>query len=431
MTMSAAGMRFLVVNQHGENRGDEAAMRAMVRAIDARFPGSIFTVLTQFRDRDLQIRFEAQDVTLTTMMLPLREALLLAAYAVCGTLGVRPAFLLSGRARAIVQAYEAADIVITAPGGPYFGDIYADHELVHWFYVYLARLHGKPVFQYAPSCGPFRIAPMNWLRRRFYRWIDVLVVREEISRDALQNLLGPSRPVHLTTDAAIQDPVRPASREEYFTGSCTSLRERFLVAVTLQRYSFADDPNPAARRLAYEQALLACLEHLAGRMPVHFLFFPQLYGAVHTDVPFHHYMAGRLSAGISWEIVNPGFDSDRQRALFGMTDFCVASRYHPQIFATAHAIPGLFVWYEHKQVGHLKRLGLETFAFDIRRLDVASMLKALDEALDQRAELSARLAEQMPGLQRLSSRTTDLLDEFVRSAISAAHVRPAAGAARA
>jgi len=91
----------------------------------------------------------------------------------------------------------------------------------------------------------------------------------------------------------------------------------------------------------------------------------------------------------------------------------VASRYHPQIFATAHAIPGLFVWYEHKQLGYLRSLGLERFAFDIRRPDVAGMLAALDEALARREDLAATLRERLADTWRLSARTTDLLEELV------------------
>ena len=411
--MRAGGRRFLIINQHGENRGDEAAMRAMIRAIDARLPASVFTVLAQVRDRHLRVEFDAQDVRFDTMMLPLDEAIGLAAYAACATIGMRVPLLLSSRAEAIVAAFRDADVVVTAPGGPYFGDIYVDHELVHWFYVYLARLHGKGVFQYAPSCGPFGIRPMNWLRRRFFRWIDVLVVREDISREHLQGLLGPAAPVHVTIDAAIQDHVPPERRDQYFRQDRAHLRECLLVAVTLQRYAFSGDANPRARQAEYERAVLACMEHIAERTSCHFLFFPQLCGAVHSDVPFHRYLGGRLPAGVSWEVVDPTLDSDGQRALFGMADFCLASRYHPQIFATTQGVPGIFIWYEHKQLGYLRQLGLQEFMFDIRKLDAVTMRHALDEALSRRAELSERLRTRIPPLQHLARTTTDLLCEFV------------------
>ncbi|HXE81615.1 MAG TPA: polysaccharide pyruvyl transferase family protein, partial [Vicinamibacterales bacterium] len=308
--MTGAPKRILVVNQHGENRGDEAAMRAMIRAIAGRYPGSSFVVVAQLRDRTLRIPFQREDVSILNMILPVADAAALAAHAAIRAIGLPARLPLPRRARAIRDAYEQADLVITAPGGPYFGDLYAGHELVHWFFVALARLHGKAVFQYAPSCGPFRIGVLNWLRRRFYRWIDVLVVREEISRNHLVELLGGATPVHLAADAAIQDSIPPAERRAYFTGERAHLRDRFLVAATLQRYRFPGSPDPRAKQAAYEQAALACLEHLASVRPAHILFFPQLYGSVHSDVAFHRYIGGRLPAGVSWEVVDPMLDSD-------------------------------------------------------------------------------------------------------------------------
>jgi colanic acid/amylovoran biosynthesis protein len=405
--------RFLIINQHGENRGDEAAMRAMIRAIDVHFPGSSFTVVAQFRDRKLRIPFEHQDVSFLPMLVPVSAALALATHAALAMIGLRSAAWLPAPAQAIVNAVRDADLVITAPGGPYFGDMYVGHELAHWFLVWLARLHHKTVFQYAPSCGPFRIAPMNWLRRRFYRWIAVLVVREEISREHLAALLGPEVPIHVTIDAAIQEVIPPARRDSYFSEQRRHLRNRFLVGITLQRYRFPSDPSAAARQAAFERIVLSCMEHVAERTHCHFLLFPQLYGAVHSDVPFHRMIGSRLPAGVSWEVVDPGADSDRQRALFGMVDFCIASRYHPQIFATTQAVPGLFIAYEHKQNGYLSRLGLERYLFDIRRLEVAAMIAAIDEALDRHDELSNALRSRIPELRDLAAGTTRLLVQFM------------------
>jgi polysaccharide pyruvyl transferase WcaK-like protein len=404
------GKRVLIINQHGDNRGDEAAMRAMIRAINARFPGSSFIVLIQVRD--LPAAMTEPEVEFRSMYLSVVESAKLAVYASLATFGIRVPTLLSDAARAIVEAYRAADVVITAPGGPYFGDSYVDHELVHWFYVYLARLHAIPVFQYAPSCGPFRIGPMNWIRRRAYRWMGVLVVREEVSKNHLQTLLGPTASIFVTTDAALQDVVPPASRESYFGGSRAYLRGRFIVAVTLQRYRFPGNVDRVGSQAAFEQAALECLEHIACRTPSHFLLFPQLFGVAGNDVSFHRYMGNRLSAGISWEIVDPALDSDDQRALFGLVDFCVASRYHPQIFATSQSVPGLFIVYEHKQLGYLHQLGLDRYAFDIREPDVATMTVALNEAIDRRSELSECLRQRIKPLRERACLTTDLLEDF-------------------
>ena len=53
----------LIVNQHGENRGDEAAMRAMFRGLEKKLKEVKFTLIVQFQDPNLQISFD-EDVEL-------------------------------------------------------------------------------------------------------------------------------------------------------------------------------------------------------------------------------------------------------------------------------------------------------------------------------------------------------------------------------
>ncbi|MEM9760047.1 MAG: hypothetical protein AAF933_12480, partial [Pseudomonadota bacterium] len=126
--MNSAGTRpeILIVNQHGENRGDEAAMRAMIEGLDRDLGGARFTVVVQFQDTSLDLRFD-EDVTLLQMKMSYLHFLGLVVYALLRRVGVSLRVLLAGEARRIIEAFETADLVLSAPGGPYFGDIYANH----------------------------------------------------------------------------------------------------------------------------------------------------------------------------------------------------------------------------------------------------------------------------------------------------------------
>jgi polysaccharide pyruvyl transferase WcaK-like protein len=292
---------FLIVNQHGENRGDESAMRAMIDGLEQALGPARYTAVVQYRDTSLTVPFR-ESVTLLQLRMPLPEMAGLFAFGALRRLGIAMRSLLSARTRPIVEAYERADMVISAPGGPYFGDIYADHEIVHWFYVWLATVYRKPLFLYAPSVGPFAIRWLNPVRRRLFRRFDVLCVREGISGRYLEALLGRGREVHVTADAAIQQEVAPRRRADYFGGERAALAARYLVAVSAIEYRFPEDADPAARQRAYGDALVQCLQHLATRKGCHFLFIPQLYGGAHDDSPYLRALAARLPEGARWRI---------------------------------------------------------------------------------------------------------------------------------
>lgn len=412
----------LIVNQHGENRGDESAMRAMIDGLETGLGPARYTIVVQFRDTNLAVPFR-ESVTLLHLRMPLMEMAGLFAYGALRRLGLSLRLLLTARTRPIVAAYESADLVLSAPGGPYFGDIYADHEIVHWFYVWLATVYRKPLFLYAPSAGPFRIRWLNLVRRHLFRRFDVLCVREAISAGFLEALLGKETRIEVTADAAIQQRIAPCRRDEYFRDGRSSLTARTLVAVSAIEYKFPGEADPAAKQRRYDDALAQCLRHLADTRSCHFLFVPQLYGGAHDDAPYLRRLAERLPANASWELVDQTLDSDGQRAIFGMADLCIASRYHPQIFAASAGVPGICIYYEHKALGFMSLLGLEDFAFDIRDPDATSMCRKLDEVLERRDTLARQIDERMPAIRARSRRTTELAVALFR-ATSAAGTRP-------
>ncbi len=397
----------LIVNQHGENRGDEAAMRAMLASFCEQLPGTTFTLLYQFRDPDLRLSFREQVEDLP-IVLPLRDYLRALLYTPMKRIGWDARWLLPASMRSIVRAYERADLVVSAPGGPYFGDIYINHEIVHWWYIYLAYLFRKPVFLYATSAGPFKKRWMNPVRRRMYPLFDRLVTREELSADYLRDLLGADTSIEVTADSAIQAAFGALPREEFFTGARAALAQRCVVAVSLNDFRYPDSDNVAASKQRYNDAMLQLLNHIAARVDAHFLFLPQLYGKVHDDTPYLASIARQLSNSASWEIVDPALDSDMQRSLFAMSDIFLASRYHPAIFGSTACVPGICIYYEHKALGFMRQLGLERCAFDINNLDVAQLCGAVDEILERREELGAHLRHIVPSLQERSARTTQM-----------------------
>lgn len=396
----------LIVNQHGENRGDEAAMRAMIRSLDQKIGNVKFSVVVQFKDTNLTIPFK-QDVEILHMVMPLLSAIGLLIYVMNKLIGLRLYFLLSENNKKIIKAYEEAAIVISAPGGPYFGDIYYKHEVIHWFYIMLAVLYKKKLFLYAPSAGPFNIRLMNILRKWMYKKFDVLCVREKISKENLDNLLGKNINVYLTADSALQEKIEPFKRTEYFSDEKHHLSKKYLVAVTGNQYKYPGDKDAAKKREGFTKTLLKCLSHINNLKDCHFIFLPQLYGRAHSDMKYHQFLGRSLPSDASWEVINPEFDSDMHRRIFGMADICIASRYHPQIFATSNGVPGIFICYEHKQFSYLDALGVRDFTFDIRNLEVGAMCAKLDEAVERHDELSALMKRNIVVLQEQARKTSE------------------------
>jgi len=406
--MNAARPHILIINQHGENRGDESAMRAMIRSLYERIPTASFTVVAQLRDRHLKIPFKNIEVEVRNMLMGADELIRLAIYTVLKFVRIEMDFILGQEGKSIVRAYRASQIVISAPGGPYFGDIYWHHEALHWLFVWLGYLHKKRILLYSPSVGPFNIGILRVIRRYLFKFFAVLCVREKISKSHLKELLG-NRQVHVTADSAFQESIAPDDRSNFLSSRNLAEVDPFIVAVSVIDYKFPGDPDPDIKRAAYRKTLLAALNRIAANRAAYFIFLPQLYGRYHSDRSYLETIANSLPDNTGFEIIESDVDSDGQRAIIGMCDFCIASRYHPQIFALSSQVPGICFYYEHKALGIMNMFGLERFAFDIRRCDPDTVSSAIDEILTDPAKLTTAIERLLPEVQQRAGISTDLV----------------------
>ena len=393
----------LIVNQHGDNRGDEAALHGMLTGITRSATGPVrFTVIHQFVDdraaRELATA-SGFDVTWISLRLSPLEGIRLVAYLICR---IKP--ILGRIGVATIAAYRSSDVVVSAPGGPYFGDLYLGHEPVHWLYVWMARMYRKPVMLYAPSAGPFRSVWANPFRRLTYRMFDTLIVREEISAGHIRSLFGSRRrslQVSVTVDAALQVSV-PASLRD-------TARRRIVVSAIDWKYE--GDPSPRSRRENYDTAVAAATVELCGDEASEVVLVPQLHGTSHRDAPYLERLAGRVRTVLgSRDVVVSVFDESRdmlaQRALFASADFVVAGRYHPAVFALSAGVPQVCIPYEHKATGVLQLAGLSDVVVPIEEVTPERLVAAARRVRDQADDVRARSLRAAAQLSELSSRTS-------------------------
>ena len=396
----------LVVNQHGDNRGDEAALLAMCAGIEAELGPTQFTVIHQFNNAAAgpMLRPDAQWITLK---LPKFEALRILVYVCLRIFGLRPHFLLGSLGKKTIAAYETADVVVSAPGGPYFGDLYIGHEAVHWLYVWLAKLHHVPAVLYATSAGPFQKKWANPFRRYTYRCFSRLFVREEISAGHIHSLFAGRRNVNIevSVDSALQVSIAPIDRLP---------EEDQLIVVSAIHWPYPNDPSPQLRQKEYDTSVVEAIKIFADGRPTQVVFVPQLYGSIHRDTPYLEGLVRLVPTNIRCEVLSDTKSSNEQRAVFAAADWVIAGRYHPAVFAVSAAVPLLCIAYEHKATGVLQAAGVPDAVLSIEEVSVEVVRAKARELRAGKANLLARLNVAQLALREVSSRTSVAVAEVVR-----------------
>jgi len=413
VTMVASESRHvLIVNQHGDNRGDEAALDAMLHGIESRLGAVQFTVIHQMRNV-ASVRTMRPDVELITLRLPVTEAVRLVLFLVFRVLGIKMRFLLGPIGRQTISAYESADVVVSAPGGPYFGDIYINHEFVHWLYVWMAALHHKPSVLYATSAGPFNKKWANPFRRFTYRQFHSVLVREEISAKHIRDLFGSRSKnvaVQVTVDSALQRSVQPIDRNT----------SRSLIVVSAINWAYKGDPNPEQRKKEYDELVAFAAVRLAEGNPCDVLLVPQLHDTLHRDAPYLEKLTDVIrrqsnGADITVSVLDENQDMLTQRSYFAAANWVIAGRYHPAVFAISAGVPQLCIAYEHKAIGLLHLAGLQDIVLPIEEASTERVTHIVEHLLSNRTDIAQRSAVAATKLQKLSELTSDAVVTALKS----------------
>lgn len=355
-------MNFLVINQPTGNRGDEAAHRALIRALSTRFPDAtiriVFMGVGQSSFEGLQVH--ASNVVYENV--PIRHIQQLSKLAFLFHFRWLLTHLRSGY-RHLRRRIREADWVISAPSGICLGPFRSWYMLlVDW----MVLQEEKPFAYYSPSFGPKpegqRGDGLFWRECvKVLKRFDFLSIRDAKTMkfaDALRLSYVPS-----IDTAFLDSPAEPIPQEV-----ATKVGNQYVVFV----------PNSLTWHVAYRDAsqdvidgfYFRVMDLLAKHFPQsRIVLLPQLYGR--GDGGDHAYflrLRKRYAHPERIEVLPDTLTSDMQQAIVANARFVVGARYHSIVFAINNAVPFCALSYEHKMQGLLKTLGAEDCMLDIQQL---------------------------------------------------------------
>lgn len=279
-----------------------------------------------------------------------------------------------GDFRAIWRAMDRADLLLSG-GGSLLQDVTGTKSILYYLgIVSLGKLHRLPTVFYAQGIGPVTGLVGRSLVPLVGNAVDLVMVRDAESAQAIRKL-GVRRPdVRVTADAAL---VLPApAREEG--------------EAVLERFGFHLPRRPVIGvsvrpwKLAGGQALQAmaeALDELARAYGATILFIPMQQP---HDVTAARQIASRMKAPT---LEFAGDVTYREvQALVAACDVMVGLRYHALVFAALSRIPLVGLSYDPKNDSFLRLLG-QSAVGTARELDPARLQAAVRDAFERAPEI--------------------------------------------
>jgi colanic acid/amylovoran biosynthesis protein len=420
-------MKFLFTHCYSkQNRGDAAIIATMLRRFRVLFSSAHITLATldhftagetfeaapqvhSFFYVAIYTSFGALGRVVKTLYVVAATTAWAAAWRMSG---MQCNVLLAQPLRETMEQHLAADIVVPVGGGYLLGKNTLHDTLtvvLQLHAIVVALLLGKPVILFSQSIGPFGNGLQKFLSKVVLSYVQVIMVREALSKENLQQLGVTAPHIVETADAAfLFDTSSPAHGRAVLERVGVSGASS-VVGITVRNWL------PAPGQAEYEQAMAQFAAKLSAQGYA-VVFVPQVSSAFHNDddALVHGRIQQLLPPGArSVYFLNSNLTFEEVKAVFASCAYVVGTRMHSVIFALTSGVPALAIAYERKTVGIMSSLGLHEYVMPMEQVTVELLEQRFAELDSHRAEYLAVLDSHLPKERQKAERAFQEVQAFV------------------
>jgi len=306
----------------------------------------------------------------------------------------------------VIQEYKSADLILSCggehivhEGGLPFGLLRALYEIA--FGIYL----GKPVMLYAQSIGPFKGRYCKPLVRWVLNRVDLITLRERISKTYLDDL-GIATPTFVTADAAFTlPPISQEEAEKLIEHNIGSLGDKVLVGITVRYWN-----SPNFDR--YLEIIAHVADYMITELNAYVIFFCHNTNPLDDDRPVTEEVFSKIKQKQRVKILE-GYSPEQLKGMYGCMDIFIGTRMHSCILALSMVIPTIVIGYRHKAQGIMKMLGLDFYVCDINTLTLDELKYKVDKLWLEREKIKKILKERIREIQTRSMENLNLITNIV------------------
>jgi colanic acid/amylovoran biosynthesis protein len=388
------------VNAHWNNRGDEAALFALLEGLRHLHAACRITII--FKDEKSIVQFpQMKGVVYFPAKFNAKPWDIWLSAITRGYIGQNDLL------KETIRALKISDLIIYAPGGSVINDRFFWRKQMEYLVPFIcAKLYRTPLFVAAPSIGPFDAEKPNRIRQWLLKTPKIMCVREAISQKYLEQI-HIQKNVQVTMDLAFMNEIDKFSNETKLK-NYPKLKEFLeihdkVIGITLTDFKWhitlRKDPRLFVRIEDTFQKYINKLESKGYGV----LLIPQLFGNENDSDYLGKYCTGNTF------LMDDGMDAYFQQYIVSQLYAVIGMRYHPNIFAAKMGTPFVAVVYEEKMKGFLELAHLEEYAIPLADLSIDKLDEKFSVLEQNHKSIRQKLQKNIADWRKRAGRTMELL----------------------
>ena len=316
----------------------------------------------------------------------------------------------------ILQAYVKADIVIDLRGDT----LNDDYGILSTIFSCTDILFGifleKPVVIYPQSIGPFKTKLTKYLARFTLNRVNLIMVREEITRNYLQEKGINKPPIYLISDISFLLQPAPSKRiqeillEENINRNNSSIIIGLSISQQISRISKTDYG-------AYVNSMTQIVDYLTDKLNATVVFVPHVIASRGDDRIVAEKIYQKVRDKNKVISITNEYTPEELRGIIGKCDLFIGARMHANISAISTCVPTVAIAYSHKTCGIMRMLGQEKYVCDIKTIisDNNEIISKINSAWNDREKIRKDLETKIKVVKERALLSAKLVKELLDS----------------
>lgn len=305
--------------------------------------------------------------------------------------------LLPNHIKRHIASLESYDAVLQV-GGSFFVDFYGASQFEHVLCALIAKV---PVYMVGHSVGPFTDKGFVGIAKTVFSNVEILSLREELSRGMMLDAGISIDRVHAGADTAwlVPNTLKTLPSELH-----TLVSKKPAVAITMRELA-PFDKRLGVDQVQYERAFANLASSLINEG------YQVIVCSTCTGIESYHkddrMVALRVQKLVNLfddiHVVMDELNDVQLGTLLGMCELTIGTRLHSAIISMNYGTTALALNYEHKSAGILAQMGLSGYAFEVKSLFDGTLDSAVLELLSHLNEGQSSIIDLVEG-ERIKAR---------------------------
>lgn len=311
--------------------------------------------------------------------------------------------------------YYTSDLILNSGGDTISGEnILA--PLTPLLNIYYGVLMNKPVVLYGESLGYFKSRMVNYVAQFVLNKTNLIIVREEISKDYLLNNNITKPYIYVTSDPAFILESADSSRisEILSIEDIPELRNPLIginASGLISRY--VQNGNQCADNKIAD-IMAKVIDELIENLGVNIILVPHVYTPNVDDRVANSNVFRKVQNKSNVYLIKNEYSAQELKGIIGLCDLFIGMRMHSTIASTSMLVPTIGIAYSHKMYGIIGGiLDQNKYIIDIDNLNYDSLILKIYEAWKNKSDLKVELEQKVLIAKSKATSNGQLVKDFL------------------